>query len=72
MQLREYLYQKRQLIKDFAKEIDYDRNTIHLMLNGKRKPGRKLIARIERATNGEVTADDLLIECKENDVSNTN
>jgi len=60
MDLREYLFRKRITNKDFAKLVRYDHSYIGEIINGKKKPGKKLARLIEEATNGEVTVDELM------------
>jgi len=66
MDLREYLFRKRMNVSYFAKVINYDRSSISRIVHGK-KPGRKLAAIIEKATDGKVTAKELLNPVKEDD-----
>lgn len=47
---------------EFAKTIDYSRGHLTSIINGKLFPSNKLARQIEKATNGEVTADELLKE----------
>lgn len=60
MDLREYLFRKRISITDFAAKIRYNRVYLSKIINGSRIPGKKLAEDIEKATNGEVTAKELL------------
>jgi hypothetical protein len=60
MDLREYLFKNRLKVTDFAKIIGYERGYINKVVNGLMIPGRKLAESIEKATNGEVKAEDLL------------
>ena len=60
MELRDYLHIKRLRVNEFAKMVDFDRNYISRVKLGHIKPGDKFIRAVERATNGEVTAADLL------------
>lgn len=60
MELREYLFRKRKSVTEFAKEIDYERTHISAIMSGRKKPGKKVARAIEKATNGEVTAEELL------------
>lgn len=60
MLLKEWLFRKNRKISDFAKELDIDRTHINLIVLGKKKPSPKLAAKIEKATNGEVTLRELL------------
>ena len=72
MDLKEFLYQKRMQIKEFAGIIKYDRSSITEVIHGRRTPGRKLIEAIEEATGGLVTRDDLLKKNKDYLESNAN
>lgn len=65
MDLRSYIRQKGLYIYEFASRINYDRTTVQLVMDGKRKPGKKMINAIVTATNNEVTKDDLLKYDKE-------
>jgi plasmid maintenance system antidote protein VapI len=60
MHLREYLFQNRLKISEFAKTINYDRRYINDVVNGTKIPGRKLAEVIQKATNGDVTVEELL------------
>lgn len=60
--LRDYLYHNRISVTEFAKTIDYSRGHLTSIINGKLFPSNKLARQIEKATNGEVTADELLKE----------
>lgn len=60
MTLREYLFYKRIKLIEFSASINYDMSYISKIVNGNRKPGKKLAAIIEKATNGEVTVEELL------------
>lgn len=62
MKLKLYLVKNRLTIKEFCEIINYSRNQISGVINGKLKPGRKLAKIIEQATNGEVTMEELLQE----------
>lgn len=59
MDLREYLFRKRKSIATFSREIDCSRGHISKIVNGDRKPGKKLAKIIERATAGWVSVGDL-------------
>lgn len=58
--LREYLFYKQKTVTDFAKELMVSRSYMNRIVGGKIKPSRLLAKEIERHTNGEVTAEDLL------------
>ena len=60
MQLRQWMSQKRFTQSDLANKIGVSRAYISLLLNNKRDPSAGLIRRIELATDGDVTARDLL------------
>jgi transcriptional regulator with XRE-family HTH domain len=60
MELREYLFKKRITNKEFAEKVNYDKSYIGDVANGKKKPGKKLAKAIEKATNGEVTVEELM------------
>jgi len=60
MDLREYLFRTKKKITDFAKEIGYGRGYITEIINGTKTPGKHLAKTIEHATNGEVTAEELM------------
>lgn len=62
MDLREYLFRKRITVTEFSNLIDYSRTHISEIMHGSRKPGKKVIRIIEKATNGEVKAEDLMSE----------
>lgn len=66
MKLRVYLIEKNITILEFAKTIGIDRTYLGLIANGKKKPSRFLAKEIERATNGEVTAEELQLKLKIN------
>jgi hypothetical protein len=60
MDLRTYLFFKRRSIKSLADAIDYTPSQLSAVVNGRRRPGRKLARLIEKATNGDIKAVDLL------------
>jgi DNA-binding transcriptional regulator YdaS (Cro superfamily) len=60
MYLREYLYKKNKTLMAFAKELGCDRTYLANISLGRLRPGKRLAADIERLTNGEVTAADLM------------
>ena len=62
MDLRTYLFNKRQTISAFAREINYHPNFITSIINGKLKAGIKLAKIIEKYTNGEVKAEEVISE----------
>lgn len=62
MELKLYLVKNRLTVKEFAEKIEYSRNQISGIVNGKLRPSNRLAKLIEQATNGEVTAEELLKE----------
>lgn len=62
MKLKIWLVLNNKTLTQFCKEINYDITYISKIGKGKKKPGRKLAEMIEKATNGEVTIDDLMKE----------
>lgn len=60
--LKEYLFYKRKTVTDFAKELDVTRSYLNRIVLGKIKPSKLLAKEIERMTNGEVKAEELLKE----------
>jgi DNA-binding transcriptional regulator YdaS (Cro superfamily) len=60
MDLRTYLFQKRISVTDFAKNLGCSRVHLNGIINGSRKPSLLLSKSIERATNGEVKAEELM------------
>lgn len=60
MQLKIYLLINRMSITEFSEILNYSRNQVSGVINGKIKPGRKLAKLIEKATEGAVKAKDLL------------
>lgn len=60
MDLREYLFRKKIGIQQFADELEYSRTHLSLIVHGKSKPSVRLAKAIEKATNGEVKAEELL------------
>lgn len=60
MNLREWLFRKKKTVTDLAKEINVSRTHLNLISNGIRTPSPELAKRIEQATNGEVTKEELL------------
>ncbi len=58
--LKEYLFYKQISITDFAKNIGASRNYISQITLGKAKPSKFLAKEIERMTDGEVKAEELL------------
>lgn len=58
--LKEYLFYQQKSVTDFAKELMVSRSYMNKIVLGKASPSRLLAKEIERATNGEVKAEDLL------------
>jgi plasmid maintenance system antidote protein VapI len=64
MNLKEYLFFKRMTVKEFSQIMDYSRTHMSSIVNGTATAGIKLAKRIEKFTDGELKAIDLM---KEND-----
>jgi DNA-binding transcriptional regulator YdaS (Cro superfamily) len=47
-------------VTEFAKIVNYSRQHISAVVHGTLKPGRKVAEAIEKATNGEIKAKELL------------
>jgi DNA-binding transcriptional regulator YdaS (Cro superfamily) len=64
MDLSEYLFKNRKTtnIQKLADQLKYSRTHLSQIVNGHSKPSRRLAEAIEKATNGEVKAEDLLKE----------
>jgi transcriptional regulator with XRE-family HTH domain len=62
MDLRTYLFQKRISVTEFSQTLGCSRIHLSEILNGRRKPSLLLAKSIERFTNGEVTASELVGE----------
>ena len=60
MKLREYLFVHRMTVKEFSALVDYSRTHLSAIVNDKLRPSAKLARRIEKETNGEVKAEELL------------
>ncbi len=60
MNLKEYLFLKRMTVTEFSEMMGYHRNHISGIISGRVIPSRGLAKSIERITNGEVTAKELL------------
>lgn len=58
--LKDYLYLKNMSINEFSNFIGYSRNHISGIINGRMKPNKKFAQYIEKMTNGEVKAEELL------------
>lgn len=62
MDLRTYLFKNKKKIADFARQINYHPNFINGIATGRLKAGVKCAKIIEEATNGEVTAMEVISE----------
>lgn len=62
MELKKYLFLKRINITEFSEKIEISRSYLSAIANGKLIPSRKIARQIERATEGEVTAKEILGE----------
>lgn len=62
MELKIYLLLNRLTIKEFCEIIGYSRNQISGIINGRLKPSLRLAKTIEKATDGQVTAEEMLKE----------
>lgn len=60
MELKLYLMKNRLTIKEFCEKVNYSRNQISGVMSGKLRASKKLAKIIEQATNGEVTAEEVL------------
>lgn len=63
MELKRYLFENEISVKDFAKLIDMTEAVISSLKTGHRMCGRKTARLIEKATNGQVTVEDLKYTC---------
>lgn len=61
MLLRMYLAKYRITIKDFAKQLCVSRGHLNALVSGRLTASKALAKEIEKATNGEVRAIDVLI-----------
>lgn len=64
MDLKEYLFKKNLTQKAFADSIEYNHMYFRDIFHKRKKPGKKLVKLIVKATNGEVTEKDLNWELK--------
>jgi DNA-binding transcriptional regulator YdaS (Cro superfamily) len=62
MDLRTYLFNKRISVTNFSETLGCSRIHLSEIINGRRTPSLMLAKSIERATNREVTAEELLNE----------
>lgn len=61
MHLQQYLFKKKINQEDFARSLGVTRKTLYLILNGKMDPRLSTVRKIEKLTDGEVTANDIEI-----------
>ena len=66
MDLREYLFHKKLQVKEFGTLVDCSRSYMSRVVHKKIIPSKRLAKSIERATDGEVTVDELLGKPTEN------
>lgn len=60
MELKKYLFFKRVNVKEFSEKLEISRSYLSAIVNGKIIPSKKIARQIERATQGEVTVEDIL------------
>ena len=60
MNLKEFLFFERKIHKEFSEELFISRNYLTLIVNQKVKPSKRLAKAIEIATQGKVTAEEVL------------
>lgn len=60
MNLRDYLHKERITAKSFAETINYTPDHIRNYIRGSTKLGKKAAILIEKATNGKVTAKEIM------------
>ena len=60
MDLREYLFRKKMSATEMSHIIECSRTHISEIVHGRRIPSKRLARDIEKATNGEVTIEELL------------
>lgn len=60
MKIRIYLLKKGLTIKQFAESIDFEPSYIAAIARGKVKAGRKVARIIEKATEGEIKAEEVI------------
>lgn len=65
MKLKEYLKKNRIFMKAFAERINYSIQHISSSCSGDRKAGKKFVKVVEEATDGAVTADDWIMDKKD-------
>ena len=59
MNLKEYLFVKKISITEFSNFMGYSRTHMSSIINGHLKPSRFMAKSIERATNGQVKAENV-------------
>lgn len=64
MNLREYLFINRLSVTEFSEKLEYSRTHLSAIIHGKLKPSKRLAKAIEKATNGDVTIQEVLSEYK--------
>lgn len=60
MKLDEYLFRMKTTKKDFAEKVGISRGYLQHLLSGIKSPSVKLAKKIEEATGGKVTKEELL------------
>lgn len=60
MQLRKYLEDNGLTITQFAKHIGLSRNGLNYIINDRRQPSAQTLIEIYKATEGQVTPNDVL------------
>lgn len=60
MDLREYLFYNRITIKKFSETVECTRTHLSEIIHGRRSASRRLAKDIEKATDGQVKAKDLI------------
>ncbi len=60
MNLTEYFLKQGITLKEFSESIEYSTQYVSSIMKGRMKPGAKFIRDIERATNRQVTREELL------------
>lgn len=58
MKIMEYIYDNHRSVSEFSRSIGYDPSTISQILNKKRKPTARMLYKIKKATNGQITEKD--------------
>lgn len=67
MDLREYLYRHRMTVKTLSELLECSRTYLSEIINGKSFPSKRFAKDVERVTNGEVKAIELM--AKKNDTN---